>query len=102
MVLNEVIWHNRNAYRIIRRIKEHNVSPKGILNKEMLEEWKKYVGADIVLRQNAEFCLCEIIPEAEIIEDEVQILVEEAVIPLVEEAIIPTEEESVILKEENV
>ena len=32
MFLNEVIWHNENAYKIIKKIKHHQVSPKGILN----------------------------------------------------------------------
>jgi hypothetical protein len=33
MILNEVIWHNGNAYKILKKIKQHSVSPKNILNK---------------------------------------------------------------------
>ena len=79
MFLNEVIWHNENAYKIIKKIKNHQVSPKGILNKEILAEWRDYVGADHVLQQYDEFWLCETIPEATIIEDEIQTLVEKSV-----------------------
>ena len=57
MFLNEVIWHNENAYKIIKKIKNHQVSPKGILNKEILAEWRDYVGADHVLQQYDEFWL---------------------------------------------
>ena len=80
MFLNEVIWHNENAYKIIKKIKNHQVSPKGILNKEILAEWRDYVGADHVLQQQNEFWLCETIQDAIIIEDEIQDLVEESVV----------------------
>jgi hypothetical protein len=86
MFLNEVIWHNENAYKIIKKIKHHQVSPKGILNKEILAEWRDYVGADHVLQQHDEFWLCETIPEAILIEDEIQNLVEESVEPHEENA----------------
>jgi hypothetical protein len=92
MIINEVIWYNGNAYKVLRRIKEHNVSPKGVLNKEMLDEWKNCIGADHVLKQNDDFYLCEIILEATIIEDEIETLVEESVVPLVEESVVPNEE----------
>ena len=65
MFLNEVIWHNGNAYKIIKKIKQHQVSPKGILNKEILAEWRDYVGADHVLQQQDEFWLCETVQEPE-------------------------------------
>jgi len=80
MILNEIIWHNGNAYKIIKKIKQHNVSPKGILNKEILAEWRDYVGADHVLQQQNEFWLCETIQDAIVIEDEIQDLVEESVV----------------------
>jgi streptomycin 6-kinase len=86
MFLNEVIWHNGNAYKIIKKIKHHQVSPKGILNKEILAEWRDYVGADHVLQQQDEFWLCETIQDAIIIEDEIQDLVEESVVPHEENA----------------
>ena len=102
MTLNEVVWYNGNAYKVLRRIKEHNVSPKGIFNKEMLDEWKNCIGADHVLKQNDDFYLCEIILEATIIEDEIQTLEEESIVPLVEETVAPLEEEPVVSNEENV
>jgi streptomycin 6-kinase len=78
MVLNEVIWHNGNAYKILKKIKQHSVSPKNILNKEILAEWRDYVGANHVLQQHDEFWLCETIQDAIVIEDEIQTLVEES------------------------
>ena len=86
MILIEVIWHNGNAYKIIKKIKQHNVSPNGILNKEILAEWRDYVGADHVLQQYDEFWLCETIQDAIVIEDEIQTLVEEPVVPHEENA----------------
>jgi len=55
MMLQEIVWHNENAYKIIRKIKHHNVSPKGIFNKDLLAEWRDYVGADHVLQKNDEY-----------------------------------------------
>ena len=86
MILSEVIWHNGNAYKILKKVKQHNVSPKNILNKEILAEWRDYVGADHVLQQHDEFWLCETIQDAIVIEDEIQTLVEESVVPHEENA----------------
>jgi hypothetical protein len=86
MMLQEIVWHNENAYKIIRKIKHHNVSPKGIFNKDLLAEWRDYVGADHVLQKNDEYWLCETIQDAIIIEDEIQNLVEESVVPHEENA----------------
>jgi len=80
MFLNEITFHNGNAYKILKKIKQHNVSPKGFLNKEILAEWRDYVGADHVLQQHDEFWLCETIQDAIIIEDEIQTLVKESVV----------------------
>ena len=47
-MLHEIVWHNGNAYKIIKKLKAHNVSPKGIFNKDLLADWRDYVGADHV------------------------------------------------------
>ena len=86
MMLQEIVWHNGNAYKIIKKIKHHSVSPKGIFNKDLLAEWRDYVGADHVLQKNDEFWLCETIQEAIVIEDENENLVEESVVPHEENA----------------
>lgn len=85
-MLHEIVWHNENAYKIIKKIKNHSVSPKGIFNKDLLADWRDYVGADHVLQKNDEFWLCETIQEAIIIEDENKNLVEESVVPHEENA----------------
>ena len=85
-MLHEIVWHNENAYKIIKKIKHHSVSPKGIFNKDLLADWRDYVGADHVLQKNDEFWLCETIQEAIVIEDENEKLVEESVVPHEENA----------------
>ena len=66
--LNNIYYHNGQPYKILRKLKSHNVSPKGYLNMELLKEWRDYIGADHVLQKQDEFWLCETIKDAEVIE----------------------------------
>jgi len=64
-----IIFHNGNAYQMISKVKHYQVSPKGVFNKQLLQDWRDHVGADHVLQKNDEYWLCETIKEAEIVED---------------------------------
>lgn len=66
--MNNIYYHNGQPYKILRKLKAHNVSPKGYINMELLKAWRDYVDADHVLQKQDEFWLCETIKDAEIIE----------------------------------
>jgi len=67
-MMNNIYFHNGNCYKVIRTLKIHNVSPKGVVDMELLKGWRDYVGADHVLQKNDEYWLCETIQDAEIVE----------------------------------
>jgi hypothetical protein len=71
MIYN-IYYHNETPYKVLRTLKVHNVSPKGIVNMDLLKEWRDYVGADHVLQKNDEYWLCETIKDAEIIADDAE------------------------------
>ena len=68
-MMYNIYYHNGTPYKVLRTLKVHNVSPKGVVNMDLLKEWRDYVDADHVLQKNDEYWLCETIKDAEIIED---------------------------------
>jgi hypothetical protein len=73
-MMNNIYYHNRTPYKVLRTLKVHSVSPKGVVNMDLLKEWRDYVGADHVLQKNDEYWLCETIKDAEIVEEDTPIL----------------------------
>lgn len=69
MVLKELFQNGEDTYIVLRRIPLHNFRIKGspALNSDLFNDWKDYLGADKVLKQNETFLFCETVPEAEII-----------------------------------
>jgi len=64
--MRQLYKHNDTWYQVIRTIYAHSVSDKnGVVNMEILKEWRNYLGGDHVLRQNNVFLICETIPEIE-------------------------------------
>lgn len=68
-MMYNIYYHNGQPYKILKILKTHHVSPKGVLNMELLKEWRDYIGADHVLQKNDEFWLCETIQDAEVVEE---------------------------------
>jgi hypothetical protein len=67
-MMYNIYYHNETPYKVLRKIKTHNVAPKGIVDMELLKDFRDYVGADHVLQKADEYWLCETIKEAEIVE----------------------------------
>lgn len=71
-----IFYNNGKAYKILRKIKEHNLDPRpygapDTHNNRMkiLNEWKKHIGGDHVLfvGMAQHYLICETIEEAKII-----------------------------------
>ena len=70
MVLNEIYKHQDTWYQILRKTPTHSFEEQnGVINMEILKEWRDYLGGDHVLRVNNEFWICKTIQDAEIIEN---------------------------------
>ncbi len=67
-----IYYHNGTPYKVLRKIKVYNVSPKGIVDMNLLKDFRDYVGADHVLQKSDEYWLCETIKDAEIIADDAE------------------------------
>jgi hypothetical protein len=57
----EFIEFDNKLFRIIRKIKESS--------NPIIETWKEHLRSDIVLKKDGMFYFCELVPEAEIIEE---------------------------------
>jgi len=68
--LTKLIKHNDVWYKLLRYLPESNVTDKtGRVNMDVLKEWRDYVGADHVLRDQRGYMLCETIEDATVIDE---------------------------------
>jgi hypothetical protein len=64
--MKELYRYNDKVYVILRRMPHHNFSKKnGDLILETVSLWKKYLGADHVLKDQTHFIFCETVKDAE-------------------------------------
>ncbi len=58
-------FYNDNVYVVLRAIPASNFYNKEELNREHLNNWKEYLGADHILKVDNRFLFCETVPEPE-------------------------------------
>jgi len=63
--MKQLYFYNGNVYLVLRNIPASNFYNKEELNREHLNNWKEYLGADHVLKTNDRFLFCETVPEPE-------------------------------------
>jgi len=63
--MKQLYFYNDNVYVVLRNIPASNFYNKEELNREHLNNWKEYLGADHVLKANDRFLFCETVPEPE-------------------------------------
>ncbi len=63
--MKKLYFYNDNVYIILRTIPVSNFYKKEELNREFLNGWKEYLGADHVLKTDTHFLFCETVPEPE-------------------------------------
>ncbi len=63
--MKKLYFYNGNVYLVLRDIPASNFYNKEELNREHLNNWKEYLGADHVLKTNDRFLFCETVPEPE-------------------------------------
>ncbi len=63
--MKQLYFYNNNVYLVLRNIPASNFYNKEELNREYLNNWKEYLGADHVLKTNDRFLFCETVPEPE-------------------------------------
>ena len=63
--MKKLYFYNDNVYLVLRDIPASNFYNKEELNREHLNNWKEYLGADHVLKTNDRFLFCETVPEPE-------------------------------------
>jgi len=63
--MKRLYFYNDNVYVILRAIPVSNFYKKEELNREFLNGWKEYLGADHVLKTDTHFLFCETVPEPE-------------------------------------
>lgn len=62
-----VVNFENNLYIVSRIIKEETI------NEDEIQEYKKYIGCDTVLKKNKKYFFCNKIEDAQLIEDELLI-----------------------------
>jgi hypothetical protein len=67
-MLGEIMYHNNNPYRVLRRIAEHNFTFKNKLEMKAVEMYRDHIKANHVLKDPTHFIFVEKIEEAQIIE----------------------------------
>ena len=72
MITDYIKYVNDEAYVVKRETPSHMVHKKNenTINMELLQSYRDYLGCNHVLRSQTHFLMCEVIAEAEIIEDE--------------------------------
>ena len=63
--MKQLYFYNDNVYVVLRAIPASNFYNKEELNREYLNNWKEYLGADHILKTNDRFLFCETVPEPE-------------------------------------
>jgi hypothetical protein len=63
--MKQLYFYNNNVYVVLRAIHISNFYNKEELNREYLNGWKEYLGADHVLKTDTRFLFCETVSEPE-------------------------------------
>tara|TARA_R110000803_G_scaffold128690_2_gene196135 strand:- start:1784 stop:2011 length:228 start_codon:yes stop_codon:yes gene_type:complete len=71
MITDYLKYVNDQPYRVKRETSTHHFNKKGDnnFNMELLQAWRDYLGCNHVLRTQTHFLMCEVIEDAEIIEE---------------------------------
>ena len=63
--MKQLYFYNYNVYMVLRAIPISNFYNKEELNREYLNGWTEYLGADHILKTDTRFLFCETVPEPE-------------------------------------
>ena len=63
--MRHLYYYNNEIYVILRPIPVSYFYKKEEFNRELLNLWKEYLGADHVLKTNSHFLFCETVTEPE-------------------------------------
>jgi len=63
--MKKLYFYNGNVYLVLRDIPASNFYNKEELNRELLNAWKEYLGADHILKTDNRFLFCETVSEPE-------------------------------------
>jgi hypothetical protein len=64
--MKKLYFYNDNVYLVLRDIPaSYFFNKQGELNRELLNTWKEYLGADHILKTENRFLICETVPEPE-------------------------------------
>ena len=64
--MKRLYFYNNNVYLVLRDIPaSYFFNKQGELNRELLNTWKEYLGADHILKTENRFLICETVPEPE-------------------------------------
>jgi hypothetical protein len=63
--MKELFFYNDNTYSIIRKLRASYFYKKEELNRELLNKWKEYLGAEHILKTDTHFLMVETVKEPE-------------------------------------
>lgn len=63
--MKELFFYNDNAYLVIRKLRTSYFYKKEELNRELLNTWKDYLGAEHILKTDTHFLMVESLKEPE-------------------------------------
>ena len=64
--MKKLYFYNDNVYLVLRdMVASYFFNKQGELNRELLNAWKEYLGADHILKIENRFLMCETVPEPE-------------------------------------
>jgi hypothetical protein len=64
--MKKLYFYNGNVYLVLRDIHaSYFFNKQGELNRDLLNAWKEYLGADHILKTDNRFLMCETVPEPE-------------------------------------
>jgi hypothetical protein len=64
--MKKLYFYNGNVYLVLRDIPaSYFFNKQGELNRDLLNTWKEYLGADHILKTDNRFLMCETVPEPE-------------------------------------
>jgi hypothetical protein len=74
--MKELFFYNNDVYLVIRKLRVSYFYKKEELNRELLNAWKEYLGAEHILKTDTHFLMVESLKEpewTEITKDEEQL-----------------------------
>jgi hypothetical protein len=64
--MKRLYFYNNNVYLVLRDIPaSYFFNKQGELNRELLNTWREYLGADHILKTESRFLMCETVHEPE-------------------------------------